>query len=147
MSRQEPTVTAATWVEHEREIRSVRHAVFVIEQGVPEDLDFDDRDSGSLHALARLGGEVVATGRIQPDGHIGRIAVLKAYRGGGIGAAIVRFLVGAARRWGLGRVYLDAQVSAEGFYERLGFRRMGGVFMEAGIEHIRMERDAGPPSR
>ena len=138
------TIRAVTWAEHEHDIRSVRQAVFVVEQAVPEDLDFDGVDPVCRHALASCGNEVVATGRMQPDGHIGRIAVLKAWRGRGIGSALVRCFMDMAKRKGLDHVYLNAQISAVGFYEKLGFCRTGDVFLDAGIEHIRMESESGP---
>jgi predicted GNAT family N-acyltransferase len=81
---------------------------------------------------------------MQADGHLGRIAVLKAWRGRGVGSALVRFFVDTAKQKGLGRVYLNAQLPAVGFYENLGFRKVGGVFMDAGIRHIRMEMEFDP---
>jgi predicted GNAT family N-acyltransferase len=141
LNEYKPTIKAATWSEHERAIRSVRHTVFVVEQRVPEELDFDGVDPTCCHALAFSGNKVVGTGRVQTDGHIGRVAVLKAWRGQGIGSALVEFLADAAKRKGLSRLYLNAQVSAVEFYEKLGFQRTGNLFMEAGIEHIAMVRE------
>jgi len=134
------TIRAVTWSDHEQDIRAVRTSVFVVGQGVPEDLDFDGLDPECCHALAFSGDKVVATGRMESDGHIGRIAVLEAHRGSGIGSAIVQFLSDMAKEKEMGPVYLNAQLTAVGFYERLGFHRIGGVFMDAGIQHIRMER-------
>lgn len=147
MNNRRPVIQAATWAKHEQEIRSVRHPVFVLEQAVPEDLDFDGEDATCYHALALSGGKAVGTGRVQSDGHIGRIAVLRAWRGQGIGSTLVQFLADAAKRNGVHRVYLNAQVPAVGFYEKLGFRKTGDIFLEAGIEHIKMVRESIPTTR
>ena len=147
MNKRKPTIKAATWSRDERKIRSVRHTVFVLEQAVPSDLDFDGTDPACYHVLALSDNRAVATGRVQADGHIGRIAVLKMWRGHGIGSALVQFLASEAKRKGLDRVYLNAQISAVGFYEKLGFQRTGSVFMEAGIKHIAMTRESEPQVR
>lgn len=121
-------------------ICSIRSAVFAREQGIPAALDLDGRDARSLHVLARCGGAPVGTGRIQPDGHIGRVAVLPPHRGKGLGAAIVRELVAIAIERKLPLASLSAQARAVGFYEKLGFVPRGDVYIEAGIEHLDMER-------
>ena len=135
-----PTIRLATWPADETHLRAVRHAVFADEQAVPRDLDFDGADPHCHHALAFVGVEPVATGRIQADGHIGRVAVLKPWRNQGIGSDLAHFLMEIAGKDGHDRVYLNAQKSAVGFYRKLGFYEVGEPFMEAGIEHIRMER-------
>ena len=133
------------------EALSVRRAVFVEEQGVPEDEEIDDRDGDPaatpdvVHALGRLDGRPVATARLllgQPAGerpHVGRVAVLAAMRGRGYGAAIMRLLQDEARRRGHGGVTLAAQEHAAGFYARLGYAARGGLFLDAGIEHRWMD--------
>jgi len=121
-------------------ICTLRETVFVREQGVPPELEYDGLDEQALHVLAHIGQQSVGTGRILQDGHIGRIAVLQAYRGQGIGAEIVRALVEQAAAAGQERVYLGAQLHAIGFYERLGFVPYGDEFMDAGIPHIHMEK-------
>lgn len=118
---------------------AVRHDVFVVEQGVPEALELDEMDACSLHALALdPSGQALGTGRLLPDGHIGRMAVLAAARGQGIGGAILGTLVEQARRRGDRFVLLHAQTHAEAFYRRHGFVPEGEQFMEAGIPHILM---------
>ena len=133
------------------EALSVRRAVFVEEQGVPEDEEIDARDGvpaatpDVVHALGRLDGRPVATARLllgQPAGehpHVGRVAVLAAMRGRGYGAAIMRLLQDEARRRGHGGVTLAAQEHAAGFYARLGYAARGGLFLDAGIEHRWMD--------
>lgn len=119
----------------------IRFAVFVEEQNVPADIELDDWDARSLHALARgADGSVVGTGRLLPDGHIGRMAVLAPARGTGVGTALLRALMQAARERGHRNVVLSAQTHAVPFYQRLGFAVEGEVYQEAGIDHVDMRR-------
>lgn len=119
----------------------IRNEVFTIEQSVPKELDLDGFDEVSKHIVIFDNGILVATGRIQPDGHIGRVAVIKKYRGQGVGRLIIDGLVSYAKSIGLSRVYLGAQVTAKGFYTRLDFIPYGEIFLDAGIDHIMMELD------
>ena len=117
------------------ELRSVRDEVFVGEQGVPITLEHDALDPLCTHVLARLlDGSPVGTARLTPDHHIGRMAVRAAWRGRGIGDALLRALLDEARRRGWPEVRLNSQASAIGFYARHGFQPGGERFMEAGIE-------------
>ena len=125
-------------------IRRIRDQVFVIEQGVPSKLEHDDQDPGAVHVLAFAGDVPVGTGRITPDGKIGRMAVLASHRGTGVGRMILAELVTAAERSAMTQVYCFAQCQAMRFYERLGFTAEGPVFMEAGLEHQRMFRHLSP---
>jgi predicted GNAT family N-acyltransferase len=122
------------------EIRTIRNHVFTTEQRVDEEIDFDGQDPDAFHVLVACEGRFVGTGRMLSDGHIGRLAVLKEYRGRGLGARAVQALVEEARRSGLSRVYLGSQTHAIGFYQRLGFSVYGEPFIEANMEHIHMER-------
>ncbi|MBN1848956.1 MAG: GNAT family N-acetyltransferase [Deltaproteobacteria bacterium] len=122
------------------EIRKIRTSVFMGEQNVPESLDFDGLDPHVVHVLVKDGDQFAGTGRMLGDGHIGRLAVLKEYRGRGVGVAAVRALIREAQRMGMKRVFLGAQMHARGFYQKLGFTEYGSPFMEAGIEHIHMEK-------
>lgn len=134
-------VEVADWTRARALVLPVRTAVFVVEQGVPESIERDAMDAVSRHAIARdVSGSVVATGRLLPDGHIGRMAVLAALRGAGVGAAVLQALMAEAVRQGLTAVVLNAQVHALDFYRRLGFVERGEVFLEAGIEHRTMRR-------
>ena len=121
-------------------IRRIRDEVFVEEQGVPPELEHDDQDATAIHVLAFADGTPVGTGRITPEGKIGRMAVLAAYRGRGAGRLILDELVALAERKALSQVYCFAQCHAVPFYERQGFAAEGPVFLEAGIEHRRMFR-------
>lgn len=122
----------------QKAILSIRFDVFVKEQGVDPDLEIDGKDPECLHAVAFMAGKAVGTGRLLPDGHIGRMAVLSDFRSRGVGSAIVRELIEAAKERGLRRVDLSSQVHAKPFYERFGFQTRGAPFFEAGIEHVHM---------
>ena len=135
------TVTTARWTDAESPLRSVRHAVFVVEQRVPESLEWDGADNTSLHALAvDANGAPIGCARLLPDGHIGRVAVLATWRRRGVGQALVARLIDEARVRGQVRVIVNAQVDAMPFYARYGFVATGDVFEEAGIPHRVMER-------
>jgi YbgC/YbaW family acyl-CoA thioester hydrolase len=121
----------------------VRTAVFVEEQGIPIEMEWDEADNTAVHAVAYNGlGQGIATGRlvIQAEGvgKIGRMAVHQALRGSRVGGEILHTLMGVARQRGDREVMLYAQRSAEGFYERLGFAPRGEPFEEVGIPHIEM---------
>lgn len=123
----------------------VRERVFVLEQGVPAEMEVDEADPASLHAVAHgPAGEPIGTGRLLPDGHVGRMAVLPEWRGKGVGTALLSHLMEAARRRGTRELALNAQIAAIGFYERFGFAPHGEIFMEAGIPHIAMSRPLAP---
>ena len=129
------------WDEAEACVMPVRTEVFVVEQGVPAEIERDALDAVCRHAIARdAGGRVIATGRLLPDGHIGRMAVLRTARGAGVGGAVLQALIAEAARRGLPEVALNAQTHALAFYRRHGFEAVGEVFMEAGIPHRAMRR-------
>ncbi len=138
------TIQAVTWANHEADIRLVREQVFIQEQSVPEELEWDGLDELCFHFIAwSSGGDPVGTVRLTVDGKIGRLAVLKHWRAKGVGRALMAAVMAMARSEGNCRLYLDAQVSAIGFYEKFGFRAHGPVFDDAGIDHRRMELDTG----
>jgi len=135
------TISLVDWSAGELALRTVRHAVFVVEQRVPEDLEWDALDAPSRHALAvDARGAPIGCGRLLPDGYIGRMAVVAPWRGRGVGAALLRALVALARERGHARAALNAQVSAVPFYARYGFTVTGEAFEEAGIDHRVMVR-------
>jgi len=134
-----PVIEQADWATQRRELLAVRHAVFVDEQGVPAAMEEDEHDRTALHLLARApDGRPIGTARLLPDGHIGRMAVLPAWRNRGLGSELLRHLVRIARERGLSRLVLHAQCHAQPFYQRLGFVAEGEIFDEAGIAHRRM---------
>ncbi len=138
----ESRVAIVQWTEAELGIRAIRETVFMREQGVPEELEWDGVDPACVHVLAwNETGAAVGTARLQPEGKIGRMAVLKEWRGRGVGRAMLRTLLQVAIERGLTMVELAAQTQAIGFYEREGFRVIGEVFMDAGIPHRKMVLD------
>lgn len=133
------TIELATWATDLDALRSVREPVFVIEQQVSREEEWDDLDSACDHVLARdATGVAIGTGRLTPQRKIGRMAVLAHWRGKGVGAAMLRTLIERARERGWPEVDLHAQISALGFYERHGFEAYGDEFVEANIRHRHM---------
>lgn len=132
-------VSVTTWSADAPALQLVRRAVFIDEQRVPENLEWDDVDPRCEHALARdSGGAPIGCARLLPDGHIGRVAVLAPWRGRGVGDALLECLVARARMRGDARVRLNAQTQAMPFYARHGFVPEGAPFEEAGIAHQAM---------
>lgn len=142
-------VIVGDWQRVGREAGVLRRAVFVKEQGVPEDLEWDAHDATALHVVALNGlGRAVATARLVAQapgvGRVGRMAVDRALRGGGHGRAMLRTLEDAARARGDREIVLHAQRSAQSFYAGLGYAPHGDPFEEAGIAHIEMRRSLLP---
>jgi predicted GNAT family N-acyltransferase len=130
------TVRAAQWPADRHRLAQVRETVFVVEQGVPLELEWDGQDSGAAHWLAEDGGgNPIGVARLLPTGQIGRMAVLQPWRGRGIGARLLAAALDGARARGFTQVWLNAQTSALPFYARQGFVAEGGEFEEAGIPH------------
>lgn len=122
-------------------LHRVRETVFVLEQHVPPDMEIDDDDPRSAHVLARAAdGVPIGTGRLAPGGRVGRMAVLSAWRGRGVGSMLLGALIDMARARRLASVCLHAQHDAVPFYLRHGFASEGDPFEEAGIQHITMRR-------
>jgi predicted GNAT family N-acyltransferase len=121
---------------------AIRLEVFVEEQKVPAELEMDHMDAVCVHAVAYdAGGRPIGTGRLLPDGHIGRMAVRKSARGTGVGGALLRALMAQARARGDRQVELSSQTHAAPFYQRHGFTIEGDEFFEAGIAHINMRHE------
>jgi len=123
---------------------AVRRRVFVEEQGVPLQEEYDAYDAVAVHAVALVDGQVIATGRLFTDeggeAHIGRMAVDEKWRRVGIGGRVLRALEDEARRHNIQRAVLHAQTYVRQFYAVHGYTAKGPLFMEAGIEHIAMEK-------
>ena len=138
------TVIAVSTDVRMNQVWAIRREVFIEEQHVPEHLERDTYDQSAAHALALWDGEPVGCGRMVAErGHvkIGRMAVLRARRGNGVGRLVLEFLLDEARRAGFRQAILHAQLTAEGFYLKQGFAPRGDVFEEAGIMHREMARD------
>ena len=141
MAAHQLRVRAADWNVDRAALRAVREQVFVREQGVPIELEWDEFDPLCQHVVAEVAGQAIGTGRLLPDGHICRMAVLESWRGLGVGSALLEALLRLARDRGIRRVRLNAQSRAVAFYARHGFMAEGEEFIEAGIPHRSMWRD------
>lgn len=134
-------IVTGDWDSLRDHAQSLRVEVFVVEQGVPIELEWDEADEVSTHAVAYdEAGQVIATGRLLPDGHIGRMAVRKSARGKGIGSEVLAALLEEAKRRRFQELVLHAQSHAIDFYLKHGFQIDGDEFPEAGIPHRRMTR-------
>ena len=131
-----------SWKEAEVDAFLVRQQVFILEQGVPAELELDEFDSSAAHVLAYQDAHCIGTGRLvnlsAKQAQIGRMAVLAKFRGKGIGKQILQKLVDLSASQGVREIILHSQVSAIPFYEKLGFQAQGEVYEEAGIPHRNM---------
>jgi predicted GNAT family N-acyltransferase len=138
-------IAIVNWPEKQTEITSVRRVVFVEEQNVSESIDFDGSDPDYIHVLAYdKNGRPVGTARINRKGRIGRMAVLKDYRRQGIGRKMIQALMDYGRKNSITNFHVSSQVSAVGFYRKMGFEPSGEEFLEATIMHINMKLKKPP---
>ncbi len=134
------TVSLVCWHDGEPLLRAIREAVFIREQNVPAELEWDGKDDACRHALAlSLNGDAIGCGRMQPNGHIGRVAVLPQWRKQKVGTAIIEALLDEARSRGYKQVDVDAQIHAIPFYQNFGFIEHGKEFLDAGMPHKKMK--------
>lgn len=141
-------VDPASWETDRDELLRIREQVFTIEQNVPAEDERDDLDAGSRHVLARdADGHAIGTGRLTAQHTIGRMAVLREWRGQGVGAAMLQMLLDQARAMGYAEVELHAQTHAIAFYEKHGFTVCGDEFDECGIAHRTMRLELAPFER
>lgn len=132
--------TVVNWTEAQEPLSSIRRKVFIEEQSVPEALEWDGEDAHALHVLVTDKNQPVACGRLLPNGHIGRMAVDEEHRRKGVGRLVLKTLLMEAEKLKRGRVFLNAQTRAAGFYAKYGFNQVGGEFPDANIPHVRMEK-------
>jgi predicted GNAT family N-acyltransferase len=136
------SVRFVDWSSEEQTLRMIRETVFIMEQDVHEDEEFDGRDEGALHLLAEdPKGRPIATARMLPDGQVGRMAVLRHWRKKGVGSAMLIKLFVEARVRGLKQLRADAQVRALPFYEKHGFWAVGEEFLDARIPHLKVIKE------
>ncbi|HWR77639.1 MAG TPA: GNAT family N-acetyltransferase [Thiobacillus sp.] len=136
------SILLTDWAHDAPRLSAVRRVVFIDEQGVPEALEWDADDAGAVHLLAVDGeGRAIACARLLPDGHLGRMAVLPAWRGRGVGRALLAAALSAAQARGTITLRLSAQTHAAGFYARAGFVAVGREYEEAGIPHVAMQKN------
>lgn len=133
-------VKTVTWPDGMATLKAIRFEVFVEEQKVPADEEIDAYDPLSIHAIAWSNGTAAGCGRLLPDGHIGRMAVLKPFRGFGVGGLVLQHLTERARQRGDREVVLSAQTHAIGFYEKFGFVVEGGEYLDCNIPHRDMRK-------
>jgi predicted GNAT family N-acyltransferase len=133
------TLRFTTWRESGPQMALIREAVFILEQNVPTELEWDGLDEDCLHVLATdTQNNPIGCARFTRDGHIQRMAVLTEWRNQGVGSAILSALLEHARSHGFSGVELSAQMHAVPFYLRFGFVEEGGTYMDAGIPHVAM---------
>ena len=136
----EITISVVDYATYQFVIHSVRRDVFVSEQSIPSDQEIDQYDPVSQHVLAWHEGYAVGTGRLTPDGRIGRVAITRPLRRQGIGRCVMEKLLEVARNQSHQEVVLAAQHHAIRFYEKLGFQQEGNVFETLGINHVMMRK-------
>ena len=134
------SVRVADWQKDNADLRRIREKVFIAEQAVPPELEWDTEDAQAVHFLAYEGDYAIGTARLLPDGQIGRVSVLKDWRGLNVGDALLAAVIAEAERRGLHEQRLSAQVQATPFYERHGFRILSEEYLDAGIPHVDMLR-------
>jgi predicted GNAT family N-acyltransferase len=133
------TLRIASWQNDSWALRTIREAVFIHEQSIPPELEWDEFDRSCIHLLAMDSmGKPIGTARLLTDGSIGRMAVLKEWRGKGVGSALVQCLLREARGRQIQQLALNAQTYAIGFYLKFGFKTVGEEFLDASIPHVRM---------
>lgn len=134
------SVRVADWQKDNADLRRIREKVFIAEQAVPPELEWDTEDAQAVHFLAYEGDYAIGTARLLLDGQIGRVSVLKDWRGLNVGDALLAAVIAEAERRGLHEQRLSAQVQATPFYERHGFRILSEEYLDAGIPHVDMLR-------
>ncbi len=136
------SVIQVTWQSHQTDLMRIREQVFINEQQVPIALEWDDQDETATHLLAFAidldSDKAIACARILPDGHIGRMAVLKDFRGLGVGSAVLAHAINLCRVLGVHVINISAQKHALSFYKRVGFVVTSAEYMDAGIAHYNM---------
>ena len=135
------TISTVSWSDRQANLVSVRRPVFIEEQSIPESIELDDKDPDCFHVIAcDESGAPIGTARIDTNGKIGRMAVLREYRRLGVGREMLRAIMDYGRASGITDFHISAQISAAGFYKKMGFEPSGDEFQEAGIQHINMRR-------
>lgn len=127
-----------SWADGQNELMQVRRKVFIEEQHVPEELEWDEFDTQSAHFLVYTNNTSIATARLKPDGQIGRMAVINQYRNKGIGKELLSTVISYAKNAGYSMVYLHSQQHAIRFYQQHGFTNNGPEFFDANILHQAM---------
>ncbi len=139
MNKSNINIVETSWAQSEMQLRAIRTPVFVEEQLVTPEFEWDNLDASALHLLAMLKNEPIACLRILDYHKIGRMAVLKQYRGNGLGAALLLAAVTICKQHGSKQVVLSAQTHAIGFYEKCGFKVSSDIYQDLHIPHVDMQ--------
>jgi predicted GNAT family N-acyltransferase len=132
-------IESADWQQDQQQLIALRTEVFVDEQKVPVDMEIDGMDPQCLHVKAvDAGGNIIGTARLLPNRYVGRMCVKNSHRKQGVGGNMLQFFIDYARQNQLPALMLNAQISAQSFYQAYGFEADSKIFMEADIEHIHM---------
>ena len=133
------TIKTVDFNQDSSEIKNIRTKVFIQEQNVPTELEWDEFDNDATHILAYYDGKAVGTARLLSDGHIGRMSVLKSYRNRNIGKRMLKYLLEIAQKNSNTKIVLSAQNHAVEFYKKQGFIVTSDIYLDAGIPHYDME--------
>lgn len=131
-------ISVASWSIDADDLKTIRTSVFIEEQNVPVELEWDGLDPNCTHFIVRSDSKAIATARLKSDGQIGRMAVLKPYRNLGVGSRLLTEVLNYAKGAGFNSIYLHAQIQVIGFYQKFDFTTEGEEFMDAGIPHRAM---------
>ena len=131
-------IQLVSWEAESEVLKQIRYKVFVEEQSVPVEEEWDGEDPTATHLLAVVNEQPVGTARLLPSGQITRMAVLKPFRGIGLGASLLKKGIEELRKQGIRTPFLHAQTHALSFYEQHGFVAEGEEFLDAGIPHFAM---------
>lgn len=138
MSQASYQVVMGSWAQLQQDAIMIREQVFVQEQNIDPKDEWDELDAVSLHVVVYTAGQAIATARLLANDWVGRVAVLKNYRGLGIGQLVMQNIIAQAQREQRGGLYLSAQEHALDFYARLGFQQQGESYLDCNIPHITM---------
>ena len=132
-------IKTVDFITNSEDLRNIRTTVFIEEQNVPPELEWDEYDKSSTHFLACYDDIPVGTARLLDDGHIGRMAILKDHRNRNIGKNMLKYVLEYAKKQLFDKIELSAQEHAVGFYKKQGFVVIGDVYLDAGIPHYDMQ--------
>lgn len=138
MNQLKDQIKHGTWAELKDDAMFIREKVFIGEQSIAPADEWDEQDPISLHFVIYQEGQAIATARLLNDNSVGRVAVLKAYRGQGLGQLIMQSIIEKAQQEKRTELHLSAQVHALEFYRALGFEQQGEVYLDCNIPHIDM---------
>lgn len=138
------SIHAGSWQDLQADAKVIREAVFIQEQAIAPEDEWDQEDAIALHFVAYAQQQPIATARLLSNHSIGRVAVLKSYRGLGLGKKVMEAIIQQAQQEQRPFLVLSAQVYATGFYQQLGFQVEGEEYLDCGIPHIRMRRELHP---